>query len=429
MSRRTERKPDLLDPLPFSVALLDEEGVILNTNRVWSEFGELEGMEAVFPPEGTNYLEACRQSEDQRLQRAGEGAASVLEGQRDEFEAEYPYSTSEGEHWFHLQARVFPGDGSPGVVLVQTEITDRRRSENRFRQYREIVESIQVGLIVVKQTDPGDPLGYTVKSVNPRAERMLGVPGDDVEGRGIERVYPRIGETELPELFDLVLRDNEYREKDAYRFQRPEVDDLIWDLKIFPLPQSSVGIAFEDVTQEIENRERLQYLATHDELTGLYNHRHFMEAFSEEFKRARRYEHPITVILLDLDHFKRINDRYGHLAGDRVLSTVGDLLREMTRESDVAGRYGGEEFSILLTETPLEGGREFAERLRSKIAEFEYSSNDDQTFSVTCSIGLTEISEHDERVLESLDRADRALYRAKENGRNQIHVLEPQGDG
>jgi diguanylate cyclase (GGDEF)-like protein len=181
---------------------------------------------------------------------------------------------------------------------------------------------------------------------------------------------------------------------------------------------------FESEYKRMQLEAELQRLARFDELTRVYNRRYVLSRLTQELLRARRYGSPLCVLLLDLDHFKHVNDTYGHIVGDEVLATVASILRHTIRATDIPGRYGGEEFCIVLTETDLEGGGGVAERLRRRIAAEEFPAANDRVFRVTCSIGVAQFGTHTEDVMTFLDCADRALYQAKTSGRNRV-VLAP----
>lgn len=157
-----------------------------------------------------------------------------------------------------------------------------------------------------------------------------------------------------------------------------------------------------------------------DSLTGLFNHHHFFELANQEITRASRYNHPLTAIMFDIDHFKKVNDTYGHSTGDKILVTIAKITRQIFRNIDIVGRYGGEEFSVLLPETPLCTALEAAERLRETIASTSISNQNCQ-ISVTISLGLAEI-DNPQNVNELIERADKALYIAKNNGKNRTVV-------
>ncbi|MCF6209913.1 MAG: diguanylate cyclase [Gammaproteobacteria bacterium] len=169
--------------------------------------------------------------------------------------------------------------------------------------------------------------------------------------------------------------------------------------------------------------QELREVSNHDGLTQLFNRRYIEETLSKEFKRAQRYSHPLTVILSDIDHFKQVNDTHGHLAGDEVLRIISRRLQSNLRDTDVLGRYGGEEFLIVLPNTGTKGGKVLAERLRHAI-ESEPVTFGDIHLSINISLGITELREEDSRDYEQLiGEADQALYQSKESGRNQATVF------
>ncbi len=156
-----------------------------------------------------------------------------------------------------------------------------------------------------------------------------------------------------------------------------------------------------------------------DPLTGCVTRRHAMGVFQTELRRARRSQLPMSLIVFDLDHFKAVNDRYGHLAGDAVLGAVGGRMNAVLRGSDLKCRYGGEEFMILLPDTPTQGAHRVAETLRREIEGHSVPWND-ETLRVTASFGLTAITPGEMDPLAAIARADEALYRAKQDGRNCV---------
>jgi diguanylate cyclase (GGDEF)-like protein len=170
--------------------------------------------------------------------------------------------------------------------------------------------------------------------------------------------------------------------------------------------------------------EMLKSQVIRDSMTNLYNYQHFHELLHKEIARSLRYKQPLSVILADIDHFKSINDKFGHLAGDRVIKAVASCLKKSVRESDDVARYGGEEFAIILPETDQTGATEAAGRIRKDIENLEVVF-EDNSISFTISLGISSVVELDEIAPDELiKRADIALYRAKEKGRNHYCVYE-----
>lgn len=178
-----------------------------------------------------------------------------------------------------------------------------------------------------------------------------------------------------------------------------------------------------------EKQKQLERLATLDSLTNLYNRRYFMERLNQELSRTRRYHTSFSVMMMDVDHFKKVNDTFGHSVGDEVLIRVGEVLHSCLRGSDLAARYGGEEFCVLAANTDAEGAHVFADRVRQLIAEQVFRSEGKPSFSITCSIGIAEATDADDDARKLLDRADDAMYEAKRAGRNRVCVWQLKKEG
>lgn len=165
-----------------------------------------------------------------------------------------------------------------------------------------------------------------------------------------------------------------------------------------------------------------RYMSVTDPLTGLYNRRHFEDCLEREFLRSKRYKGDLSFAIIDIDFFKKINDTYGHSSGDYVLKEVAYLILQTFRKTDMVFRYGGEEFAVIITETPLDKAVIPLERLRTSISENTFKYNGKQ-INVTISIGASGVNEDTESVHQLFENADKALYVAKENGRNQTRHL------
>ncbi|PQV64209.1 diguanylate cyclase (GGDEF) domain-containing protein [Abditibacterium utsteinense] len=171
-----------------------------------------------------------------------------------------------------------------------------------------------------------------------------------------------------------------------------------------------------------EANARLQTLASDDDLTSLKNRRTFNERFETELTRTARSGQILSLLMIDVDHFKKLNDGFGHVAGDKVLSQLGFLLREASRGTDFVARFGGEEFAVLLTDTDAHGARIWAERIRNRIEQYPWTPR-----AVTVSVGITTCSLQRAKTLSAsqlINEADQALYRSKHDGRNRITSFE-----
>jgi diguanylate cyclase (GGDEF)-like protein len=164
---------------------------------------------------------------------------------------------------------------------------------------------------------------------------------------------------------------------------------------------------------------RMEQLAITDGMTGLFNHRHFQESLEREIERADRAKQPLTLLLLDIDHFKKINDTFGHPAGDFILKSMAGLIKDTARKIDILARYGGEEFAALLPGIDLKNARKTADRWRKKIQSTTFR-REKQSFSITVSIGFALFPNDAGNKKDLIEKADRALYLAKETGRNQV---------
>ena len=174
--------------------------------------------------------------------------------------------------------------------------------------------------------------------------------------------------------------------------------------------------------QSRANQEELERLANFDSLTGLHNRRAILHRLDEQLKRVKRYKGGLSLIMLDIDYFKKANDQYGHLVGDEVLENVAVLMQQNVRNTDSVGRYGGDEFIIVLPETDLSSALIVAERLRKAIETAEMRDSGGDTFGITVSQGVSSYKPGEDE-LALVSRSDDALCRAKQNGRNRVEAL------
>ena len=235
------------------------------------------------------------------------------------------------------------------------------------------------------------------------------------------------------EAFDELIRPLREGRRDDLVFEtvHRRKDGSVYDVEVhLQLMREETPPVFVAIVQDITERKQLERelreLATSDPLTGIANRRYFLDQLGEEMYRIDRYGGFAALLMLDLDHFKRINDTWGHAAGDQVLRHFTEQVGGRLRETDLIGRLGGEEFAVLLPETTLESAFSLAERIRRRVSEASVSSEKGE-IHYTVSIGVTEIAPADAIPDDPLVRADEALYRAKADGRNRVESTRKGG--
>jgi diguanylate cyclase (GGDEF)-like protein len=188
------------------------------------------------------------------------------------------------------------------------------------------------------------------------------------------------------------------------------------------LPAGGRMLVYADVTDLVQQADRLKEMAAVDGMTGLFNRRHFLSLAETEWSRYRRYRRPMSLIMLDIDRFKSINDRFGHAVGDHVIVQIAEMCRHERRRSDVAARFGGEEFLLLLPETKLSEAHEIAERLRRQIETRDLSVGS-HAITATVSAGVAQATSSMDTIFDLIKVADQRLYTAKHSGRNRVCAL------
>ncbi|MCL2589535.1 MAG: diguanylate cyclase [Betaproteobacteria bacterium] len=268
--------------------------------------------------------------------------------------------------------------------------------------------------------------------INRAALTMHGFQLKEVMGKDPNELFYHHGSDDHPGSAKVcpvtqTLEDGKPRESEEWLFRR---DGSSFPAKVAITPIFEQGqrngavIVFHDITEQRNRQEALLHLATTDSLTGVSNRRHFLHQLDAELARQRRHGGKASILMTDLDFFKRINDEYGHATGDAVLSHFVHIVRQTVRRSDIIGRLGGEEFAVLLPGDGTDGARELAERLRHA---FENNSTkvDGTAIACTVSIGISDLLTDDVSADEPLHRADKALYAAKAAGRNRTELYDP----
>ena len=254
---------------------------------------------------------------------------------------------------------------------------------------------------------------------NSQAAEYLGIDqGQMYVGMSLDEIVGSGGDTPLDPGSLLMQQLDASREGKPQFFEREVQDGRILSVRANPIPGGGVITLYTDITERKAFEKRLIEMATLDELTGLVNRREFFTLGHHEERRAAREGHVVSVMMVDADYFKKINDTYGHATGDQVLRDLAEHCRSIFRKTDIVGRYGGEEFAVILPGAQEDMAKIIAERLLKSIEESTVKS-DQGDVKYTVSIGIASAEGRDVKIEELLDRADRALYTAKAQGRNR----------
>lgn len=318
-------------------------------------------------------------------------------------------------------------------------MTDNRVDIEDFHWLIDTLQNIDVGLVVLNQD-------YTVALWNTFMENHSGIIAEKVKGFRLFDLFEDIPEQwfrrKAESVFMLKSRAFTTWEQRPYLFKfknyRPitgTAEFMYQDISLIPLQAvdgsvKQIGVIIYDVTDIAVNKikleaanDQLEMLSRTDHLTQLNNRGCWEENLAKEFKRFKRSKNPCSVVMFDIDHFKKVNDTYGHQAGDEVIRQTAQALRETMRTTDIAGRYGGEEFGVILLDAPADQALIFTERLRQRI-EASTVLYEDTAIKYTISLGICELTDSTNEYKEWLEGADQALYQSKEAGRNQSTVCK-----
>lgn len=303
----------------------------------------------------------------------------------------------------------------------------------------DVIQSSNIGIVVVDRT-------LQVEVFNRFMQAHSGIRAERAIGGKITDLFPDLPEQwlwrRMQTVFGLGIPVYTTWEERPYLFRFPlhlpihyEADIMYQNVMFVPLRASNdkverVGIVVHDVTESALARQALEdargkllLLSRTDHLTNLWTRGYWEERFHEEWQRAQRTGERVALVMFDIDHFKRINDTYGHPTGDEAIRLVSRILRANSREIDICGRYGGEEFVAILLDTDASGAKIFCERLRKAVEAGAVMGPDQQVVKFTISLGIAELGGDSESAAQWLEQADQALYRAKTGGRNQTQLF------
>ncbi|WP_354681997.1 EAL domain-containing protein [Cupriavidus necator] len=352
------------------------------------------------------------------------------------YDAEFRLRTRGGDYlWVRARGRLVRGAGRRRARMAGslTDISDNKRYETQLFAAK---ERAQVTLQAIGDAVVTADVWGRVQSLNPAAEALTGWPEAEARGLPLAQVCvlrDEESQAPLPDIVTLALRERWHSEA-AQLVQRSEsgqpgpvvaVKPSVALIRDRGAQAIGVVVVLHDVSQERAHAARLAYEASHDALTGLVNRAEFERRLGAAIARARAQGGTHTLMYLDLDQFKVVNDTCGHAAGDELIRQMAEVMRSQLRRGDTLARLGGDEFGILLEHCPAADGEDVAEALRCAIACFRFAHHQ-RTFALGVSIGLVTLDGQTGGVAEALSAADAACYVAKEGGRNRVQVYHPQ---
>jgi diguanylate cyclase (GGDEF)-like protein/PAS domain S-box-containing protein len=330
--------------------------------------------------------------------------------------------------WRFVVSPVLPGNTERQRMIVTViEITEKKHLQQKLdasqQRYAALIDSAHDGIVTIDQNQ-------AIKMMNDSARKIFGIADDEtILGVHLSRFIPEISTEKHMQYVDSMRISNvETRSMDGrssilgVRTDGSEIEIEVTISKIKVGDEIEMMAVIRDISEHIKLIEQLKQAATHDSLTGIFNRRHGAAILHNEIHRSQRFAQALTVAMLDIDHFKSINDTYGHACGDLVLNSLVATISKTLRVSDTICRWGGEEFLVVLPGATTSDALGWAERAREAVASLSTLGDGDQAIKITASFGVASMSSKDIALEDLLKRADDALYRAKGNGRNQVMV-------
>jgi len=423
LHKNQEEMEIILDSSPIMIFYKDSKNRFLRVNKVLAEATGLprEAMEGktvfeIYPNQATSYWE-----DDKDVIASGKPKIGIIE----------PIDTATGTRW--VQTDKIPYRDKEGRIIgiigFAIDITERKRVDQELRDseesFRMLYASSPIGIEIY------DMSGRLLRA-NSATLEIFGLASEDpIKGFDLFS-DPNISDDHKA----MINRGETIKYNASFDFEKvrelalyPTTKRGIIELDLVIQPLASGGgyqVLVQDVTARKqaekalqESEERYRELSIVDDLTQLYNSRHFYFQLKIELERSNRYEQPLTLLLMDIDNFKAFNDTYGHIEGDHVLRRLGQVVKRCLRETDLAYRYGGEEFTILLPMTTSEDGAVTAERIRTEFKKENFSPAPCQEIHLTVSIGLAQYKPQED-MKTFVHRVDQLMYQAKKNGKNRV---------
>ncbi len=391
----------------------------LNQDRVIYVSPSISSVFGITPEDMYSDSRAFMRMIDERDLARVQRAFQAVRNKRIDFNEEYRIVHPEkGVRWIHARTYRFESDHKKLFVGTAEDITERKVQEEHVLKSKQHVEALYRGIPLPIFTWERRDDDFVLSSFNIAAVEMTQGKAKHLKGRWLSEVYRDQNPQVIEDIHRCFESRSNLRRQMSYTLVSTGEEKYIEASYVY-VPDRHVMAMVNDITHQQQYQEHLKRLSRTDELTGLFNRRHFITLMHKEFSRARRTNERLTLAMLDIDHFKDVNDKYGHDVGDHVLQHLGRILREDVRPYDIAARYGGEEFAICFPDTDLSQADLICERLRTLCAASEVSRNGG-TIGFTVRFGLSELRPEHEDLDDLLKSADNALYAAKANGRNRI---------
>lgn len=315
------------------------------------------------------------------------------------------------------------------IPSVKRELADRKLRQNQRLSEIKLRETEHKLALIATAAQDGifllDSHQY-IEFWNAAAERITGYCEKEALGKNFcQLLIPQNLHNTFQQHFDNLKLNQGLIEEQVILTKQKEKLIIELSLSSASLDSnwSAIGI-LRDVSERKRLEQELKMMAIKDPLTHLFNRRELVLRLAKEINRISRYHHSLSLFFIDVDHFKAINDQFGHYIGDIVLCRLADTLKTRVRNHDICGRYGGEEFLVVLPETPLAKALELAERLRQIISKIEINLDSGQKITITASIGVAEFDEHKHTLETFIRQADDAMYEAKQLGRNRVYSID-----
>jgi len=439
-----------LDAFSAHISVLDKAGNIQYVNAGWRNFADANQLNDPNYGVGANYMDICDSATGDGSRGAKEIAAGirlVISGELKTFSFDYPCHGPAKRRWFNIQIAPFKGLDDFGWIIIHENVSARKQLEEtlveRESKYHALFEGAADAIFLMR--------GDLFVDCNPSTLTMFACTRDKIIHQTLFQFSPtkqRDGTPSIekiskyiqgalanqPQYFEWTfIKANATSFEAEVRLKRVDLGGEphlmasfvdISERKRAERDLIKANALLETRVAEIEKlQDQLQEQAIRDPLTGLFNRRYLEENLAQAIARADRYKYPISLVMIDIDHFKIVNDTFGHKAGDEMLVELSNLLRSQIRKGDTICRYGGEEFVVLMPRASWEAARQRANQWRAAF-EALHVPYDGKTMNTTFSVGIATLSPEKNDIEDGMREADIALYRSKAEGRNRVTVSE-----